>query len=210
MRWLLLPLLVGCSDYGFSKPGGGAGADPGDTADDWPGGGADDSTPGDDSDTATPPESGDPPDTSGTPDTCYEPEDGYALNPAARLVTLDSTSRITFTFLSSSTDYDDELWMDGPETTLIARGWTDPPGTTWSVGPYAAGTEIVLGLQVMDTGDHWQSGPGSRNADGVVHGAATYEGGCAWVFGFEDLNGGGDLDYNDIIMRVEGMLMQQD
>jgi hypothetical protein len=72
------------------------------------------------------------------------------------------------------------------------------------------GTELVFATQVVTTGDHWQSGPGTRNRDGVVHGAATYEGGCAWLIGFEDLDGGGDLDYNDIVMEVSGMLQQVD
>jgi hypothetical protein len=41
-----------------------------------------------------------------------------------------------------------------------------------------------------------------------VHVSLTYEGGCSWLIGFEDLRGGGDLDFNDVVLRVEGLLRQ--
>lgn len=200
----LAALLSACTDYDFH---GGTIAKPGDSADTgrvdtgvWP--------PPQDSDSAPPDTDTGPPDTSS--DVCYEPEDGYATNPAARIYTTDATTPVTLTFVSSDTDYSDELWIDSPESAMLATGDSSAPGTAMTLGPFAAGTELVFATQVENTGDHWQSGPGERNSDGVVHGAATYEGGCSWLIGFEDLNGGGDLDYNDIVMRVSGMLQQVD
>lgn len=84
------------------------------------------------------------------------------------------------------------------------------PGTTFDLGAFGPGTELVFGIEVTTTGDHWKSGPAARNADGVVHVAPTYEGNCSWLVGFEDLYGGGDLDFNDVVMRVQGMLRQED
>ena len=94
--------------------------------------------------------------------------------------------------------------------TALADAWTTTVGTGYALGPYPADAEVILGLNVQNTGDHWESGPSDRNADGVAHVAVTYEGGCSWVIGFEDLYGGGDLDYNDVVLRVQGMLRQQD
>ncbi len=151
-----------------------------------------------------------PGDTGLPADGCFEPEDGYDLNPAARIVTDDSATPIVITYVYSDTAYQDELWIDSPESGRLAQSWVDGPGLQYTVGPWAAGTEVVFGLQVQTTGDHWQSGPGSRNADGVVHGAATFEGDCTWLLGFEDLYGGGDRDYNDLVFRVHGRLRQEE
>lgn len=144
----------------------------------------------------------------GTDDACWEPEDGYTLNPASRLIVTDSSSPITVTFTYSDTSYSDELWMDAPESYFFFSAWTAVTGTTFTLGPYPAETELIFAVQVLDTGMHWQSGPAERNSDGVVHGGVTFEGDCTFSIGFEDLTGGGDLDYNDVVMRVQGPLRQ--
>lgn len=195
----LLLVVAGCSDYDFAS---GKGADPGDTDNYtyiYTGDTAGDSG-GDTADTP-------PADTSG-PDACYEPEDGYTANPAARIVTTDDVTPVTVTFVSSDSSYDDTLYLDAPATTLLVNAWADAPGTLSTLGPFPAESELIFGITIQDTGEHWQSGPASRNADGVEHIAVTYEGGCSWLIGFEDLTGGGDLDYNDVVLRVQGMLRQ--
>lgn len=143
-------------------------------------------------------------------DACYSPEAGYALDPAARIVTRDATTPLTIQYLSSDAGYTNELWVDTPTSVELAVGGQTADGTMLTVGPFPAETEVVFGDHVEDTGDHWQSGPASRNSDGLVHGAATYQGACAWIIGFEDTSGGGDADYNDIIMLVAGNLRQVD
>jgi hypothetical protein len=209
-RRFLAPALVGataCSEYEFSKdlqPNEDFGDLPEDVVDtgrtDGGGGGGG---------TGSDPRGGD--DTGGTPgdDACWEPEDGYTENPAAKIITTDGATPTTVTFLYSDTDYDNDLYLDAPEAALLARAWADQPDTATQVGPFDAGTELVFGIDVRTTGDHWKSGPASRNDDGVVHVAVTYEGGCSWLVGFEDIRGGGDLDFNDVILRVEGMLRQE-
>lgn len=150
-----------------------------------------------------------PPDT-GTADACYEPEDGYSSNPAARFFVTTGGTPITVTFVSSSTSYQDVLRLDSPDTVHVADAWTEASGTTTGIGPYPAETELMFGILVNNTGDHFYQGPAARNADGVEHVALTYEGGCSWLIGFEDLYGGGDRDFNDVVLRVQGMLRQED
>jgi hypothetical protein len=149
---------------------------------------------------ATPPESG---------DACYEPEDGYEQNPAALIVTDDGSTPVTVTFVSSSTAYTNDLVLDAPQWAYLVAAYADPPGTSLSLGPFPTDTELIFGIDVQDTGLHWQSGPAFRNSDGVVHVAVTYEGDCSWLIGFEDLEGGGDLDFNDVVLRVSGILRQE-
>lgn len=227
-RWCptFLPLLVACTDYGYlgKEPEPNAGSDTGpgaftDTAGpivDSAGTGGEPGPAGtpDTQDTAGRPDTGHPdtghPTTDTAPtDICYEPEDGYTTNAASRIFTTDSTTSITVTFVESSTSYSDELDIDSPESKKLIYAYSDSPGKILRLGPYATGTELIFGIDVNDTGMHWQSGPAGRNSDGVEHVAATYEGGCSWLIGFEDLTGGGDLDFNDVVMRVEGMLKQE-
>lgn len=191
-------ILLACTDYGFNN------ADlhgPGEKRDTGPTAFEDEDSPP--VDTGPPPADTNPPE-----DGCYEPESGYDTNPAARLFTTDATTPVTVTFYLSDTDYDDDLYLDAPATVWLGASHLTPPGTVTSLGPYPVDTELIFGLQVANTGDHWQSGPGARNGDGVIHVAVTYEGGCSWLIGFEDLYGGGDLDYNDVVLRVQGMLRQ--
>ncbi|MFZ5479636.1 MAG: DUF4114 domain-containing protein [Myxococcota bacterium] len=208
---LAFALATACNEYELSAgkdtdddagETGASATDTGRTPGGGPGGGAGDDGPDDTGRPDTGP--GDPGE-----DPCYEPEDGYEQNAAARLITTDGTTPVTVTLHESDSGYDNDLLLDAPESILLLREYADPIGTTTQVGPWSAIVEIVFGIDVRDTGDHFKSGPASRNDDGIVHVAVTYEGGCAWLIGFEDIRGGGDQDFNDVVLRVEGMLRQE-
>jgi len=64
--------------------------------------------------------------------------------------------------------------------------------------------EFVLGIHVVNTGRDFVMGGGYDNPDGVVHAAVNYLSSHIAVIGFEDLFGGGDLDYDDARVRVVG------
>jgi hypothetical protein len=97
----------------------------------------------------------------------------------------------------------------GGATGLIFTNHTTAPGTTINLGSFAAGTELVFGIHVRNTGDNFYMGAASRNVDKIFH--AAVDNGLAPPFpgygtipvgsvgvGFEDLLGGGDLDYDDL------------
>ena len=78
-----------------------------------------------------------------------------------------------------------------------------PVGTSFALGTFAAGTPLTFRLHVLTRGHDFFTGPAGGNPDGIVHAGVT-----PWVsditipvdglfVGFEDLLGGGDLDYND-------------
>lgn len=147
----MLPALLACTDYELSK-GSDAFAGPreADTAVvEVP----DTGDSGDPPDTDPPPDTAppeDPPPDTDTPaeDPCYEPEDGYGLNPAARLVVYDASQAITVTFSYSDTSYSDVLWVESPGYSQLFEAWTTSAGTSYTLGPYAVGTEVIFGLRV--------------------------------------------------------------
>lgn len=66
------------------------------------------------------------------------------------------------------------------------------------------GDELVFGIFVLDTSDTFLMGPAARNPDGIEHAAVDSLGAGVFNVGFEDLFGGGDLDYDDNVFRFEG------
>jgi hypothetical protein len=95
-------------------------------------------------------------------------------------------------------------------TGLIFNNHVSAPGSTVNLGSFAPGTELVFGIFVQNTSEMFYMGAGSRNPDGIAH--AAVDNGLAPQFpdygapipagfvgvGFEDLFGGGDLDYDDL------------
>jgi hypothetical protein len=64
--------------------------------------------------------------------------------------------------------------------------------------------EFVLGIHVVNTGHDFVMGGGYDNPDGIAHASVNYLYSHTAVIGFEDLFGGGDLDYDDARVRVVG------
>ena len=73
-------------------------------------------------------------------------------------------------------------------------------GAEINLGHFAAGTSLDIVLHVLTTGHNFHTGPGAGNPDGLPHANVIYgfngEPGRTFV-GFEDILGGGDLDYDD-------------
>jgi hypothetical protein len=112
-----------------------------------------------------------------------------------------SGGEVYVTFNGSDAGYDNLLFMvNGPSGTLF-EGHVTAVGLTLDVGWFAAGTDLVFGLN-NQMGNTWYTGAASANADGVAH--AKVDGSVAGqvAVGFEDLPGGGDLDYNDLEFTV--------
>ena len=109
---------------------------------------------------------------------------------------------VTVTFLGSDAGYDNLLFLANNGNGVIFEGHVTAPGTVADLGSFAAGTELIFKLNNQQ-GDIWSTGDASRNSDGVAHAVINdaYASGLISV-GFEDLNGGGDRDYNDLTFAV--------
>lgn len=125
-------------------------------------------------------------------------------------------SEVWIRFLGSEAAYTSDLYFcTAPDiascSTLVLRNKTATVGMEYLLpGTFSAGQEVVLGLNVVSTGNWFFSGPADRNVDGVVHVAATPLAGDARYTlqgGFEDIRGGGDRDYNDLELAFGGLSM---
>jgi len=124
---------------------------------------------------------------------------------ATLIVAADGNVVATFEGVSPSTAYSNDLYLHSPgnEFGILFNNKTTPVGTTFDLGSFAAGTELIFRLHVNDTGHDFYTGPASRNPDGMAHARvddarAGYEG--STYVEFEDLWGTpeGSSGFNDL------------
>lgn len=116
-------------------------------------------------------------------------------------VVVENDGEVIAKFLGHTASYTNLLFLSSPGNILgtIFNNQLTPVGTTASLGNFTAGTELIFGIYVQNTGETFYSGPASRNSDNLAHAVVddaflpteTY-------VGFEDVFGGGDLDYDDL------------
>jgi hypothetical protein len=115
-------------------------------------------------------------------------------------VYVSTTGDVIAEFLGSDAGYNNLLYLESPANSLglIFEGHATPVGTTFNLGSYTAGTELIFRMRSGGGYDYY-TGPASRNPDGLAHAVVddAYAPGKTYV-GFEDMFGGGDRDYNDI------------
>ncbi len=97
-------------------------------------------------------------------------------------------------------DFTADVYYEAPSgrvllgTTHAANGPVDLSG-------FETGDEMVFSIYVRDTGQTYYTGPASRNPDGIEHANVTVSEHVVTI-GFEDLPGGGDLDYDDVTLTL--------
>ncbi len=120
---------------------------------------------------------------------------------------VQGTGDVVAEFLGSSAGYDNTLFLHTPGPhEHIFRNHTTPVGTQYNLGGFPVGTELVFGIHARDAGYNYYSGPGGDNPDGIPHAVVDdmYAPNTTWV-GFEDLYGGGDKDYNDVMFAFHNV-----
>jgi hypothetical protein len=110
---------------------------------------------------------------------------------------------VSIYFAGSDATFNSLLFLHspGPQGPFFPSQST-PIGEFVDLGNFSSGVEMVFRLHVLDTGDDFFTGPAGSNADGVVHAQLAVWSGSPGIppgvlAGFEDLFGGGDLDFND-------------
>ena len=111
-----------------------------------------------------------------------------------------TTGEVILTFLSKAAAFSTDLSLQGSPSTLL-NNQTALAGSTYSLGSFQAGAEIVFSYFISNTGDTFLSGAAIKNADNTAHTAYDQIGSNILV-GFEDIAFGGDKDYNDLIFSV--------
>jgi hypothetical protein len=115
-----------------------------------------------------------------------------------------SGGEVTVEILSSSAGYTSDLSLVSPVEIYI--GSNRDTGLLTSLGTFAAGTEMLFQLFVRDTEQAYFTGAAPRNPDGLIHANVVWEGPSTALVGFEDIYGGGDMDFNDCTFRFRGVV----
>src|SRR5207249_4385017 len=97
-----------------------------------------------------------------------------------------------------------EIWLYSPREQFIGID-NDVEAASVNLGRnFVAGTELVFGIFVRDTEKTYKMGPASRNPDNFVHAKVEFLTPTSARVRFEDLDGGGDQNYNDAVFTVSG------
>ena len=109
---------------------------------------------------------------------------------------------VTVTSLPVSSAFTSELGLYNASFSRLLNIMNDEPsGTTVTFNPgtlfgFLSGQELIFGISILDTGDEFFMGAATRNPDDIAH-ATVDDQGSSIIVGFEDLLGGGDLDFDD-------------
>ena len=109
--------------------------------------------------------------------------------------------------LGSDAGYFNTLFLVDLDAPLFNKDTN--PGSHIDLGWFRAGTELVFRLYVDDTGESLFTGDAGRNPDRLAHVSATttlLDEIYVTTVGFEDLLGGGDLDFNDFEFRLTNVI----
>lgn len=130
-------------------------------------------------------------------------------------VIVTGTDDVIATYLGNSAGYSNDLLLSmtvsGPgldglpaNDVFLFNNHATPVGTTFNLGSFAVGTELIFRLYVNNTGESFFSGDATRNPDGLAHARVQANfGPNTTLVSFEDLfgtpegvNGFNDLSFS--------------
>ena len=114
---------------------------------------------------------------------------------------------IEIEILPAEAGYTSELKLYSVDPDLFVALNRDD-GDVFTIDPSAhglsVGDELIFGIFVQPTGFTYLMGPAARNPDAIFHALVNFSSPLIATVGFEDLPGGGDLDYNDNVFKFTG------
>lgn len=125
----------------------------------------------------------------------------FGISPSDNSLFVDSTGEVLLTFLSGEADFTSNLFLEGRADSIL-NNQTAVAGSQFSLGNFDAGSTLSFSIFVEEIGATFFNGLASRNFDNVVHAAYSSVVGNTITIGFEDLFGGGDSDYNDLVFSL--------
>ena len=113
---------------------------------------------------------------------------------------------VTVEVLPSTAAYTSELFLVSPDSDCFIATNRDV-GRVVDLGLFTAGTELLFGITVENFAP-WTyfMGQASRNPDGIEHALVDLLNAGDAIVGFEDLFGGGDRDFDDVVFRFRGVV----
>ena len=105
--------------------------------------------------------------------------------------------------LNSDSGYDNKVYWSTDDFQTKNYVGIDNQTSSFNIGDFAAGTQIKFGIDNGEDG-LYKTGSASDNSDYFQHAKFTSTASGIEI-GFEDLNGGGDKDFNDAIIKVNNL-----
>ena len=114
-----------------------------------------------------------------------------------------SAGEVILTFLSKNASYSNDLFLVGSSDSIL-NNQTAISGQQFSLGSFQSGAELVFKMFVNNTGHTFFNGAAAINADNVLHTGYNKQINTV-IVGFEDIYGGGDKDYNDLVFSLSNV-----
>lgn len=128
------------------------------------------------------------------------------LQVSSKSIFVAASGEVILTFLSKTASYSNDLFLVG-EPESILNNQTAVSGQQFSLGSFQAGAELVFKIFVNDIGQTFFNGIAANNADNVLHTAYSARIGKPVIVGFEDLYGGGDRDFDDLVFSLSNVVI---
>ncbi len=131
-----------------------------------------------------------------------------ALDPLRQALPLDQLhGEVVVTVLrGESAAFNSLVGLASPVDTDLYLSQDVNEGDQFDLGSFGAGTELVFRISTPE-GETYFTGPGDRNPDGLVHANVVQISENVFWVGWEDVFGGGDLDYDDVFFQVCGEIV---
>ena len=126
----------------------------------------------------------------------------YFLSTQDILVASDGD--VTLTFISKEAAHSSDLFLSNSSGAILNNQNT-VFGQMFNLGNFAAGTKLVFNIFNNTTGNQFFTGLPESNPDNTLHAIFKLINENTIQVGFEDLFGGGDKDYNDLIFNISNV-----
>lgn len=133
-----------------------------------------------------------------------------SFNVNAAMFQVTSNGEVGAYFAGASAGYENRMNLNFEDLTVDSPFISnrDVVGQYFSYGNHIAGSQVVIANNVVDTGD-WFYSIDSFNDDGLRHiqysSFIMSDGTPVLLVGFEDIMGGGDLDFNDHVVMFTNL-----
>ena len=115
-----------------------------------------------------------------------------------------SDGDVMLTFISKEAAHSSDLFLSGSSNVILNNQNTNP-GQTFNLGSFVAGTKIAFEIFNKTDGFSFFTGLPSGNIDNTLHAFFRLISEDTIQISFEDLLGGGDKDYDDLVFKISNV-----
>lgn len=121
-------------------------------------------------------------------------------SPANNAAYTVSGGQVVVTVKKSDSDNNNRIYWSTDNFKTRHYISTDNQTGNYTIGAFAVGTKIEFGID-NGVGGFYLTGSALKNPDGIIHAVITKSKNSTQI-GFEDVYGGGDYDFNDVVISI--------